>query len=241
MKGKNPASKPTVADVHHRLTTQNEWQRIADRYASLRESPHIQRLLSAGGELHIASEGRSVEDIQTLLALGHRHFAEKYCQEMVGKWNAPPLRDAQAHLSFFGHIQRNKIRKIFQNAHAIEGIASLQTARKIAALQTELGSQRRYLLQINISQEPQKNGCLPEQAAALLAQIRAELGLDIAGVMVIPQPNTNPVPAFRRARRFADTHHLPHCAMGMSADYPLAIDCGATLIRLGRAIWQHAH
>lgn len=185
----------------------------------------------------MATEHRSVADIQTLISLGHSHFAEKYCQEMLRKWVVSPLKDSEVYLSFFGHLQANKVRKIMGVAHSIEGVGSLRIAAKIAAIQAETLRKNRLLLQVNISREAQKNGCLPEDAARLLHQMREDLGLDIEGVMIIPQRDVDPSPSFRWARRFADQHHLRHCAMGMSLDYSHAIDCGATIVRVGRLVW----
>ncbi len=187
--------------------------------------------------MHIASEHRGIEDIKALLYLGHKHFAEKYCQEMVRKWAHPELVAAEAHLTFFGHVQTNKARKILGLSNSIEGIDSLRVAKKFADLQLETGFLRRFLLQINISREPQKSGCPPEDASRLLHQIRTEAGLNIDGVMIIPQQCADPSASFRWARTFADTHQLQHCAMGMSGDYAVAINCGATMVRIGRLVW----
>lgn len=94
------------------------------------------------------------------------------------------------------------------------------------------------MLQVNISREPQKNGCLPEDASYLLDQIRNEIELEISGVMIISRKGVDPSSDFNWARKFADENNLFHCAMGMSSDYQVAIKCGATIIRVGRIIWN---
>lgn len=211
---------------------------IIKRYHHILETSHMKRLLSSGGEFHVASEYRAISDIKALASVGHRFFAEKYCQEMLAKWNSPDLFYNNPFITFFGHLQSNKLRKIISISHSIEGIGSLETARKIANLNIELGLRPRLLIQINTSREPQKNGCLPEHAPDLLDQIRYEVGLSIDGIMLIPKKSSNPVSDFRWARQFADKYQLAHCAMGMSNDYKIAIDCGATIVRIGRLIWD---
>lgn len=203
----------------------------------LLEAAPIRRLLAAGGEVHVASEHRSIEEIQALLNLGQRHFAEKYCQEMLAKWRSFHLADAPAHVSFFGHIQGNKVRRLVAQADSIEGIGCGRIAARISAAQQETGRQPRLFMQVNISREIQKNGCQPEEAEGMLYALREDYGLSICGVMIIPQYGVDPLPAFRWARAFADNHQLPHCVMGMSNDYPQAIACGATIVRIGRMIW----
>lgn len=211
---------------------------ITNQYTLLRESAHIQKLLSNNGEFHVATEHRSIHDIQTLIGLGHKHFSEKYCQEMLSKWSAFDLVQANCYLNYFGHIQSNKIRKIIGISHSIESVSNLETARRFARLENETGLSRRYLLQVNIHREHQKNGCLPESASNLIDQIKDEINLQIEGIMIIPKIDENPLSAFKWARSFADKHRLEHCAMGMSNDYQMAIDCGATIVRIGRLIWN---
>lgn len=232
-------SSDYIYQVHDLSDSFNDTQHIINQYMLLRESAHIQKLLSNNGEFHVATEHRSIHDIQTLIGLGHQHFSEKYCQEMLFKWSAPNLAQANCYLNFFGHIQSNKIRKIIGISHSIESVSNLETAKRFARLENETGLNRRYLLQVNINREHQKNGCMPESASNLIDQIHDETNLRIAGIMIIPKIDENPISAFKWARNFADKHRLEHCAMGMSNDYQITIDSGATIVRVGRLIWTH--
>jgi pyridoxal phosphate enzyme (YggS family) len=210
---------------------------LRSRYGRLRDSQPIRKLLSQGGELHIASEGHSGDAIASLIALGQRHFAEKYCQEALTKWTSPALRAPGLHLSFFGRLQANKVRKVCHWADSIESIDTERLADRIARMKSELVHLPRLIMQVNTSREPQKNGCAPDQAENYLSLFRSTYLLDIRGVMIIPKRGLDPEPDFRWARRFADQNHLEHCVMGMSNDYAQAIACGATIIRIGRAVW----
>lgn len=92
----------------------------------------------------------------------------------------------------------------------------------------------RLALQVNCGDEPQNSGFSWREAQAALDLTR-DHAMDVIGIMGIPPKSQDPRPHFRAMRRLADQHHLPRCFMGMSADFPITIDCGATDLRIGRA------
>lgn len=186
----------------------------------------------------IATEKRDMTYIKSLTSIGHTRFAEKFVQETVGKTNLlTPLQRNTIELRFFGRLQSNKIRKIVQYYEVVETIASKRQALLLyKAWRNQSGTRMRSVqIQVNLGREPQKNGCLPEDAPQLIAYTQG-LGLPLTGLMTIPPKRNEPAPHFKALRTLADRHGLTECQMGFSDDYAIAIDCGATHIRVGRAI-----
>ncbi|HYE50161.1 MAG TPA: alanine racemase [Azospirillaceae bacterium] len=212
-----------------------EEQALAERYLRFMEQPVVRRFTDGGGRVHLATERQPPERISLLAGMGHRHFAEKFVQEMAAKWQVLPRDGVTLHL--YGRLQTNKAAAALRLADLVE---SLDRQPLAAALARYLGAGSRArgaYLQVNTGLEPQKGGVAPEAAAGLLARCRETLPLPVVGVMAIPPRNQDPVPHFRWLRAFADAHGLEHCMMGMSDDHAAAIRCGATAIRIGRAVF----
>jgi hypothetical protein len=93
------------------------------------------------------------------------------------------------------------------------------------------------LVQVNVAREPQKSGVAPEELDALVAHVRASPSLDLRGLMTIPPEEGDPRPHFRALRELAARHALTELSMGMSADLDAAVEEGATLVRIGTAIF----
>lgn len=183
------------------------------------------------------SKTQPLELLRTALAAGQRALGENYAQELREKSDA--LQGVEWH--FLGSLQTNK-------ARLVVGRAALIHTCDRAALATELakraaGQVQRVLIEVNVGREPQKAGVTPEDAPALLEQIRALPSLECRGFMCIPPvagsgANSDPRPHFRALRELRD-RLLPggELSMGMSADFAVAIEEGATLVRVGTAIF----
>ncbi len=187
-----------------------------------------------------------VSSLQEAMQAGQFLFGENYIQEAVQKKEAT---GDTAFFHFIGHLQSNKVRPAAQTFQMIETIDRLKLA---AALDKELKLQGRtmdILVQVNIGREPQKSGVLPEDTEKLLTQITPLSNLRIQGLMTIPPFSQDPEqtrPYFRALRLLAeelqkkncffDNHHV-ELSMGMSSDYVIAIEEGATLVRVGTAIF----
>lgn len=205
---------------------------VRQRYERFMAQPVLRDFIARGGRVFIACEQRPPVAIAELIAAGQRHFAEKYVQEAAAKW--PSLRNLAPDLVLhdFGRLQRNKVARA---TTLFDGIESVDRATLLPLLR-----QARCLplyLQINIGHEPQKGGVVPEQAEALLDAFRSQLGRTPAGVMAIPPKHDEPRRHFRWLRRFMERHALADCMMGMSGDYQIAIEEGATMIRVARAVF----
>ncbi|MDR3450756.1 MAG: YggS family pyridoxal phosphate-dependent enzyme [Alphaproteobacteria bacterium] len=188
-------------------------------------------------DLIAVSKTQPLEAIIEALAAGQRKFGENRVQEAERKFLLlrPRFPDIELHL--IGPLQTNKVR----DAVALFDVIQTLDRPKLAdALATEIRASKRdprLSIQVNIGNEPQKAGIAPEALPAFLAYCRAERGLTISGLMCIPPQSLDPRPYFNKMRALADTHKLPHLSMGMSADFEMAVECGATEVRVGSAIF----
>lgn len=180
-------------------------------------------------------------DLREAYAAGQRIFGENYAQEIAEK--AEQLRgltDLQFH--FIGRLQRNKVRDVAPTGACIETVDSLRLADEIAKHLTFGGKPRPVFIQVNIAKEPQKSGCLPEELKALIAHVTAIKSMSLQGLMTIPPHEDSPEaarPHFRALAQLARELIGPDAllSMGMSADLEVAIEEGATHVRVGTAIF----
>lgn len=204
------------------------------------------------------SKTKPVEDIRAAYAAGQRDFGENYVQEMATK--AESLADlADLRLHFIGHLQRNKAKLAARVASAVHTVDSERLAAELGkrAAETAVPPERAFapagaaadrrlavLVEVNVGGEEQKSGCQPGELDAVLAAIEAEPALRLVGLMTVP-PYTDDAagsrPFFDALRTLRDAHggsaRLPELSMGMSHDLEHAIAAGATLVRVGRAIF----
>ena len=161
----------------------------------------------------------------------------------VGENRVQEARDKQAlahgHVRWhlIGHLQSNKAKDAVRLFDVIQTIDSLDLAEKIARAAEAAGQQQEVLLQINIGNEVQKSGVTPPEAESVAKSIRALSALSLRGLMTIPPDDGQPRRWFREMRIIRDHLGLPELSMGMSEDYEIAIEEGATIVRVGRAIF----
>ena len=175
--------------------------------------------------------------IVPVLAAGHRAFGENRVQEAAGKW--PPLRERfpLSKLHLIGPLQSNKAKDAVRLFDAIHTIDRPKIARAVADEMARQDKTPELFIQVNIGQEPQKAGVAPMATRALLALCRDELRLRIAGLMCIPPIDALPGPHFAVLAALAGELGLRGLSMGMSADFEIAIACGATHVRIGSEIF----
>ena len=203
-------------------------------YLLFMQQPVIQNFLANGGQVYAATEGQSTDNIKRLLALGHRHFAEKYLQEAEQKYPSLIKLYPDIRLSYFGKLQTNKIGRIINLFHTIESVTRPKEVDVINRwLGVETAKTTTFFMQWNIGQEAQKNGASTGKLADLFSHC-TNTALSVSGLMVIPPKHANPVAYFRTARQQTDRFGLSECQMGFSADYEEAIRCGSTRIRVAR-------
>lgn len=185
-----------------------------------------------------------VSDIMHAYADGQRLFGENRLQEAMEKMPAMPA-DCEWHL--IGPLQRNKVRKALERNFAlIEAVDSRKLAEAISRIAGELGKTARILLEVNVDGEESKHGFTPKELQEEWAVLTALPHVEIRGLMCIPAPTETPEgarPAFAALRSLAETLRargplpLPELSMGMSHDYTVAVEEGATIVRVGSAIF----
>lgn len=183
------------------------------------------------------SKGHEPGEIRAALDAGERIFGENRIQEAARKW--PDLKtlfpDVELHL--IGPLQTNKVREAIELFDVIETVDRPKLAEALAREFRAGGRQPRLFVQVNTGREPQKAGVLPDDADEFLRLCRQELGLSIAGLMCIPPVDEQASPHFALLAQLARRNGLPMLSMGMSADYDLGVQLGATHVRVGSAIF----
>jgi len=179
----------------------------------------------------------SADAIEPVIAAGHRVFGENRVQEAKAKW--PPLaaRFPDLELHLIGPLQTNKVREAVALFDAIHSVDRRSLCDALARECTRQSRRPRLLVQVNTGAEPQKAGVLPGDTDGFLASCRDTHGLEIAGLMCIPPVHEPPAPHFALLAKIAARHGLKLLSMGMSSDFALAIEFGATHVRVGTAIF----
>lgn len=205
----------------------------------------------AACELLVVSKTWPAENVAEVVEAGHFSFGENKVQEAEVK--APALNELLKQASnpdlrwhLIGNLQRNKVRKaltIFQTIHSMD---SLKLARYTSNIAVELGVKPDVYLQVNLAAEERKGGFDPEMLKIQLNEIQELQGLAIQGLMCIP-PAVNTAeearPWFAKLRELRDElellggRPLPGLSMGMSGDFEVAIEEGATIVRVGSAVF----
>jgi PLP dependent protein len=177
--------------------------------------------------------------IAPVIEAGQRVFGENRVQEAKAKW--PGLMSAYPDIALhlIGPLQSNKAKEavaLFDAIHSVDRPSICQ------ALAKEIDSQKRrpqLFVQLNTGEEPQKAGIAPSEADGFIASCRDKYGLAISGLMCIPPVDDAPAPHFALTAKIAARNGLKNLSMGMSADFAIAIQFGATHVRVGSAIFGH--
>ena len=175
--------------------------------------------------------------IKPMISAGQKVFGENRVQEAKAKWPALKAEHPDIELHLIGPLQSNKAKEavaLFDAIHTVDRPSLCAALAKEIALQN-----RRPLLfaEINTGAEPQKAGVPPEQADAFLRACREDYGLEISGLMCIPPIEEAPAPHFALTAKIARRNGLRLLSMGMSADFAIAVQFGATHVRVGTAIF----
>ena len=190
-------------------------------------------------DVHLIAVSKTfgAEEIEPVLAAGHRHFGENRVQEAKGKWPELKERYPEIALHLIGPLQSNKTKEAVELFDAIHSIDRPKIARAIADEMAKQGRQLQLFVQVNTGEEPQKAGVLPVELPGLLALCRDELGLKIDGLMCIPPVEEEPAIHFAFLAKLAAENGLSGLSMGMSDDFATAVAFGATHVRVGSAIF----
>ena len=189
------------------------------------------------------SKTRTADEIAALAGLGQKSFGENYVQEAAGKIAALAGLGLEWHL--IGHLQSNKANEAARLFDWVQTVDRPKLATALARHRPDDRSPLNVLLQVNIDDEASKHGCHPDDIPALAAAVAAEPRLALRGLMAIPAPHADPErrrPAFARMRGLFERLREDHrgadtLSMGMSEDFAIAIAEGATMVRVGSALF----
>lgn len=179
------------------------------------------------------------QDVVPLLEAGHRVFGENRVQEAMGKWAELRARFAGVELHLIGPLQSNKAKEAVETFDVIQSVDREKIAAALAEEMKKQGKRPRLFVQVNTGAEPQKAGVLPQDADAFISACRQTYGLEIAGLMCVPPVEEQAAPHFALLADIAARNGLKELSMGMSSDYEIAIQLGATYVRVGSAIMGH--
>ncbi len=196
--------------------------------------------------LVVVTKTRSLDEVRAAAAAGAMDLGENYVQEMEAK--AEALADTEVRWHAIGHLQTNKVRRITSFVSLVHSVDSARVARELDRRAAAAGRQVPFLLQVNVSGEESKFGVGPAEAEALAREVCELDSACLVGLMTMPpyveDPEANR-PHFRRLRELRDRlaeggiprEDLRHLSMGMSGDFAVAVEEGATLVRVGTAIF----
>jgi pyridoxal phosphate enzyme (YggS family) len=175
--------------------------------------------------------------IEPVIAQGQRVFGENRVQEAKAKW--PQLRERYGgiELHLVGPLQSNKAKEAVAMFEAIHSLDRPSLAEALAKEIARQGRKPVLFIEVNTGAEAQKAGVLPEETDGFVAACRNRYGLEIAGLMCLPPADEPPAPHFALTAKIARRNGLSLLSMGMSADFPIAIQFGATHVRIGTAIF----
>lgn len=228
MPAQNSAVAANVADVRKRIA------RAAERVGR------------AASEITLVAVSKtfSAEDIRSGYDAGLRHFGESRVQEMEEK--RPKLTDLRADWHCIGHLQTNKVRRAVRLFDRIDSVDSLALAEKLDSVASEEGKVLPVLIEVHLGDETTKSGVREADLASLAEAMMTLSHLELQGLMTVPPFFDAPEdarPHFRKLRELRDSlkdslrSSLPVLSMGMSHDFEIAIEEGATEVRVGTAIF----
>jgi pyridoxal phosphate enzyme (YggS family) len=204
---------------------------------------HAAAQQAAPVRLLAVSKTKPADAVRMLAAQGQRAFGENYVQEGIAKRAA--LADLALEWHMIGPLQSNKCREVAEHFDWLQSLDRLKLVEPLARWRPADAAPLAVLVQVNVDDEASKSGCAPADVAALAAAVAAQPALALRGLMAIPAPHEDRAlrrAAFERMRALFDDLRRAHpgvdtLSMGMSDDFELAIECGATMVRVGSALF----
>lgn len=215
----------------HDLTSyKNVCERIAKTAKSVgRETGDVQ--------LVAVSKTYFEDKIVPVIEAGQRIFGENRVQESQQKWPGLKQKYPNIELRLIGPLQSNKAAEAVALFDVIESVDREKIAKALAAQMDKQGRRLDCYIQVNTGLEEQKAGIAPDMVDAFVVKCRDVFGLSVVGLMCIPPADENPGPHFALLKKLAARNKLEKLSMGMSGDFEIAVQFGATSVRVGSAIF----
>ena len=202
-------------------------ERIAEAALKSGRAPEDVTLLAA-------TKTVPVEVINHAIHLGVDHIGENRVQELLDKYDALDLSDCACH--FIGHLQTNKVKYLVGRVGMIQSVDSMKLAKEISRLSVYQGLSTDILIEVNIGREENKSGVLPEALDELLDEI-SPVSDDLSQTMTYFSKMYEYYVDIKEKKSDNKRDHIDVLSMGMSADYAQAVECGATLVRVGSSLF----
>ena len=188
-------------------------------------------------KLIAVSKTFSEDKIQLIIDQGHYIFGENKVQEAKNKWSKIKKVNKKIELHLIGPLQSNKVKDAVETFDVIQTIDREKIVRKITEFLNENPKKMRFFVQVNVGNEPQKNGLKIEELNNFLEWCKNDMKIIISGLMCIPPINEEPSYYFNVVKNLCIKYKLDHTSMGMSGDFAKAIQFGATYLRIGSLIF----
>jgi pyridoxal phosphate enzyme (YggS family) len=196
------------------------------------------KLLSKKTTLIVVTKNQELNEINLLINARHFDFGENRVQEATLKWKNLISINTQLKLHLIGKLQSNKAKDAFQIFHYIHTLDNEKLAQIFSKFESNSSKKIKYFIQVNIGNEPQKNGIALDRLNQFVKYCINDLKLNIIGLMCIPPLETDPSKYFIKLADLAKENNLNELSMGMSNDYEYAIKNGATFVRVGSKIFS---
>ena len=195
-------------------------------------------ILNSQTKLIVVSKGQTVENILSLIKIGHNHFGENRVQEAVSKWSQLILNHKNINLHFIGKLQSNKAKEVYKLFHYMHSLDNEKLASNFSKLESNNEKKLKYFIQVNIGSELQKSGIEESQVSKFYHYCKNELKINIIGLMCIPPVDLPSDNFFIKLKKLANANNLKDLSMGMSGDFQVAIKYGSTFVRIGSSIFK---
>ena len=196
------------------------------------------KLLSQKTTLIIVTKNQELNKINLLINEKHLDFGENRVQDATIKWKNLISTNSQLKLHLIGKLQSNKAKDAFQIFHYIHTLDNEKLAQIFSKFENNSSKKIKYFIQVNIGNEPQKNGITLDRLNQFVKYCINDLKLNIIGLMCIPPLEIDPSKYFIKLADLAKENDLNQLSMGMSNDYVYAIKSGATFVRVGSKIFS---
>ena len=193
--------------------------------------------LNPNTKLIAVSKGHNIDKIKFLIDSGHLDFGENKVQEALLKWTDTLNNNKNINLHLIGGLQSNKAKDAFKIFNYIHSLDSEKLARIFSDLEKKEQKRIKYFVQVNIGDEPQKNGIKLSLVSDFARYCIKDLNLNILGLMCIPPVNVAPDSYFKKLKKLNEDSKLKDLSMGMSEDFEIAIKLGSTYVRVGTSIF----